>query len=166
MDDNSLLRTSKEFEELYQQNVDMVYRLCYMYLKNSADTEDAVQSVFFKFLKQGKDFNDEEHKKAWLIVTAKNYCKDMLKSWWKSRRVDIDSLPEIPYWNKEEADDVLVKLLSLPPKYKTVLYLYYYEGYSVKEISQMLSRNESTIRTQLSKGRERLKVDLGGIYHG
>lgn len=89
-----------------------------------------------------------------------------MKSWWKSRRIDIDSLPDVPYWDKHESHEIMDKLLSLPLKYKTVLYLYYYEGYSVKQISEILNRNESTIRTQLCKGRERLKIDLGGVFHG
>jgi RNA polymerase sigma-70 factor (ECF subfamily) len=138
-----------------------------MYLKNTADTEDAVQSIFLKFIKSNKKFNDYEHEKAWFIVTTQNHCKDIFKSWWKSRRIDLEALPEVPYWdNHDESGEVLLKLLSLPEKYKTVLYLYYYERYSVKEISKLLARNESTVQTQLSKGRERLKIDLGGIYRG
>ncbi|MFZ5986492.1 MAG: RNA polymerase sigma factor [Bacillota bacterium] len=167
MGNNSLLRTDKELAEVYQRNVDTVYRLCYIYLKNHADAEDAVQSIFLKLLKTDKTFNNFEHEKAWLIVTTKNYCKDILKSWWRFCRVSIDLLPEVAYWdNHEKAGEVLEQLLSLPPKYKEVLYLYYYEGYSVKEISKLLERNESTIQTQLFNGRKRLKMGLGGIFYG
>jgi RNA polymerase sigma-70 factor (ECF subfamily) len=138
-----------------------------MYLKNSADAEDAVQSVFVKLINSHKVFNGDEHEKAWLMVTARNHCKDVLKSWWKSRRIDMEALPEVPYWdNHGESGEVLARLLSLPEKYKTVLYLYYFEDYSVREISMMLGLKESTIQTQLSKGRQRLKFDLGGKYIG
>ncbi len=150
---------------LYKRNVKTVYRLCYMYLRNSADAEDVVQAIFIKYLETGKTFNDYQHEKAWFILTTHNHCKDIMKSWWKSRRIDIDSLPDVPYWDKHESHEIVDRLLSLPLKYKTVLYLYYYEGYSVKQISQILNRNESTIRTQLCKGRERLKIDLGGVFH-
>ncbi|MUT68354.1 RNA polymerase sigma factor [Paenibacillus sp. NEAU-GSW1] len=167
MDDRSSVCSDDDIAEVYQRHVDTVYRLCFMYLKNASDAEDAVQSVFLKLLKIGKKFADHEHEKAWLIVTAKNYCKDMLKSWWKFRRVRMDHLPELfNSENQEQANELMETLLALPPKYKDVLYLYYYEDYSVKDISAMLNRNESTIQSQLANGRKRLKVRLeGGIHH-
>ncbi|GAA3413191.1 RNA polymerase sigma factor [Paenibacillus hodogayensis] len=163
MESNSLLRSDKELAELYQRHADLIYRLSYIYLKNPVDAEDAVQSVFLKLIKSQMVFNDHEHEKAWLTVTARNYCKDVLKNWWKIRRVALDALPEVPSWTGDEpSGKVFARLLSLPTKYKTVLYLYYFEEYSVKEISGLLGHKESTIQTQLSRGRKRLKVDLGG----
>ncbi|GKU78841.1 RNA polymerase sigma factor [Paenibacillus sp. L3-i20] len=163
MESNSLLRTDTELAELYGRHADMVYRLCYIYLKNPIDSEDAVQSVFLRLIKNGTIFNDFEHEKAWLMVTARNYCKDILKNWWKTRRVTLDALPEVSSWNgNKPSGNVLERLLSLPEKYKTVLYLFYFEEYSVIEISEMLGRKESTIQTQLARGRKRLKIDLGG----
>lgn len=133
--------------------------------KNPVDAEDAVQSVFIKLIKSHLVFNDHEHEKAWLMVTTRNYCKDVLKNWWKTRRVALDSLPEVSSWNgNESSGKVLARLLSLPEKYKTVLYLYYFEEHSVKEISEMLGLKESTIQTQLARGRKLLKIDLGGNY--
>lgn len=156
-----------KLREIYQRNVDMVYRLCYTYLKNSFDAEDAVQSVFLKLVKSPVSFNDCEHEEAWLIVTCRNYCKDILKNWWRTRRVDIESLPEATTRDADEQSvEVLEKLLLLPEKYKTVLYFYYFEEYSVAKIAELLGRKESTIQTQLSRGRERLKIDLGGNYNG
>lgn len=120
-----------------------------------------------KLIKSGKTFTDPEHEKAWLIVTAQNYCKDMLKSWWKFRRVRMDYLQELPYRdNREQAVEIMEQLLALPSKYKEVLYLYYYEGYSAKDIGVMLNRKESTVQTQLFNGRKRLKLSLeGGNHH-
>jgi RNA polymerase sigma factor (sigma-70 family) len=165
MDNQSLTLTKSEFAEIYQRNIDMVYRLCFILLKNTTDSDDAVQSIFLKLFKYNNAFHDRDHEKAWLIVTTKNTCKDVLKSWWRSRWVDVDVLPEKTYWdNNEQQRDILEKLLRLPEKYRTVLYLYYVEDYSVKEISKLLDRKESTLQTQLSKGRTRLKADLGGIY--
>ncbi|MEC0207816.1 RNA polymerase sigma factor [Paenibacillus ehimensis] len=165
MESNSLARTDKELAELYQRHADLVYRLCYIYLKNPVDAEDAVQSVFIKLIQSQMVFNDHEHEKAWLTVTTRNYCKDILKNWWRIRRVALDTLPEVPSWNGHESSGkVLARLLSLPEKYKTVLYLYYFEEYSVKEISEMIGHKESTIQTQLSRGRKLLKIDLGGNY--
>jgi len=165
MENNSLLRTDKELAELYQRQAELVYRLCYIYLKSPVDAEDAVQSVFLKLIQAPISFNDREHEKAWLTVTARNYCKDVLKSWWKTRRVVLDALPEISSWNGvEPSGKMLARLLSLPEKYKTVLYLYYFEQYSVREIAEMLGHKESTIQTQLSRGRRRLQIDLGGNF--
>jgi RNA polymerase sigma-70 factor (ECF subfamily) len=166
MTDNSLLRAEEGLAETYGRHMETVYRLCYIYLQNVADAEDAVQTVFLKLLKAQKKFNDYEHEKAWLITAAKNHCKDVLKSWWRTRRTDLDKLPEAVSWGDNAlSSDVLSKLLALPGKYKTVLYLHYFEGYGTKELSEMLHCKESTIRTQLARGRVRLKLDLGGNYH-
>ncbi|MHB8061771.1 MAG: RNA polymerase sigma factor [Ruminiclostridium sp.] len=124
------MRTDKELSELYERNMDMVYRICYMHLKNHADTEDAVQTVFLKYIRSIVTFRDHEHEKAWFIVTARNCCRDTLKSFWRSRQVDMDRLPDISTWDREESEELLTQLLSLPEKYKIVLYLYYYEDYS------------------------------------
>jgi RNA polymerase sigma-70 factor (ECF subfamily) len=162
---NFLSKTEKEFKEVYQRNIDIVFRLCYVSLNNFSDAEDATQCIFLKFLNSNVIFNDLEHEKAWFIVTTRNYCRDILKSWWKSRRIDLKSLPEISYWDdRMELSNVFEKLLALPEKYKTVLYLYYFEEYTVREISNILKRKESTIQTQLSRGRKLLKIDLGGNY--
>ena len=162
MNNDPLPPADKEWAELYQRHVDQVYRLCYLYLRNSVDAEDAVQSVFLKLIRSRTVFKDPEHEKAWLIVTARNHCKDVLKHWWRTRRADMDTLPEPPSRNGgERSGEVLARLLSLPEKYKTVLYLYYFERYAAKEIATMLGSRESTILTRLSRGRERLKIDLG-----
>ncbi len=153
-----------DIDKIYERQIDRIYRICYMYLNSHADAEDAVQTVFLKYINAKKAFHDLEHEKAWFIITAKNCCRDTLRNFWRSRRIDIETLPEIPVWDKEQSEEVLIKLLSLPTKYKLVLYLYYYEEYSVKEISNLLHKNESTIRTQLSTGRKRLKIDLGGNF--
>ncbi|MFS0859165.1 RNA polymerase sigma factor [Paenibacillus taichungensis] len=153
------------FDDIYKRNVDTVYRLCYVYLKNIADAEDAVQSIFLKLLDSNISFSNRNHEKAWFILTTKNHCKDILKSWWKVRKVDVESLPDLPSKvGYELSGNVLEKLLELPAKYKIVLFLYYFEGYSVKEISSLLGDKESTIQTRLSTGRKRLKFTLGGFY--
>ena len=137
-----------------------------MYLQNVADTEDAVQSVFLKLIDSKKTFQDHEYEKAWLITTAKNHCNNILKNWWRTYRINLDVVPDIPVWDDNElSKEVLSKLLTLPKQYKTVLYLYYFEGYTTKEVAKILKRNESTIRTHLQRGREQLKIDLGGVFY-
>lgn len=114
-------------EEIYKRHVDMVYRICFTYMKNIADTEDAVQTVFVKLMKSRKRFQNEEHEKAWLIVTATNTCKDLLKHWWRKNE-DIQLFANTLSEGQKEPDFTEELVLSLPDRYKTVLYLYYYES--------------------------------------
>ncbi len=149
------LRTNEEFTLIYEKYVDSVYRVCFMLLKNTAEAQDAVQNVFIKLINRENNFDSESHLKAWLIVVAKNECKNILKSWFHSKREDNSVLESITYSEKE--DSIINEILKLPDKYKLPLYLYYYEGYSGEEISKMLNIRHSTLRTHLKKGREKLK---------
>lgn len=161
----SLLRTDKELTQSYETHVDMVYRLCFTLLKNQFDTEDAVQTTFIKLLHYPKPFQSAEHEKAWLIVTASNTCKDLLRR--ASRREEpLELHAEVPAQGKDDpaCSDVLDAVLALPLKYRTAVYLYYYEGYSGKEISAMLHKPASTIRNYLREARQILKQQLGGDF--
>ncbi len=80
---NSLLRTDKEIAEIYIRHSKTVYPVCFAYMKNAADTEDAVQDTFFQLIRSGPAFDNEEHEKAWLIRTASNICKNALRHWWR-----------------------------------------------------------------------------------
>ena len=154
----------EEITNIFNRHVNTVYKISLMYLKNSQDAEDAVQNVFLKIVKGDYKFESLEHEKAWLIVTTQNYCKNILKNWWRKKRSDIESLPEPSYIEDLSSDDTWKQILKLPRKYKMVIYLYYYEGYSTEEISQILEIKSSTIRTQLSTGRKRLKIILEEEY--
>lgn len=145
---------------LYETYVDMVYRIAYCYFGNRHDTQDVVQGVFFKLLcKDIPEFRDTEHEKAFLIVMTKNYCKDILKLAWRKKRVQEH---EIQILQQESGlhTDLVYALMRLPEKYKLTLYLYYYEGYSVKEIAKLLEQKETTIQTHLLRGRKKLKIEL------
>lgn len=159
--EGSLLCADKEIAKLYNQYVDMIYQICFMYLKNKADTEDAVQTTFIKLMNYKKAFQNEEHIKAWLIRTAVNHCKNYLKHWWRTN-AEVDTIYDCGKYDTK--DETLETLLSLPEKYKTVIYLYYYMGYSTEEIAQILKQKHTTIRSLLSRGRERLKDSLGGEF--
>lgn len=146
--------------ELYHRHVDMLYRLCYSYMKNVSDTEDMVQEVFLRLLRSGMEFENERHEKAWLIVTASNLCKDSLKHWWR-RIVPLESVPMVD--RQEESNlEVMQAVFSLPADYKSVVYLYYYEGYSTAEIAKYLGSPESTVRSRLARARKKLQSRLGG----
>jgi RNA polymerase sigma-70 factor (ECF subfamily) len=131
-----------------------------MYLKNIPDAEDAVQNIFLKLIYGNYRFENLEHERAWLILTSQNHCKNILKHWWRKKRVDIDNIPEPSYERKNTFDDIWKQILLLPNKYKIVIYLYYYEGYSTEEISEILNIKSPTIRSQLSTARKKLKIIL------
>lgn len=146
-----------DLEAVYERRFDMVYRVCFLYLRNKSDTEDAVSSVFVKLLEQERAFDSEEHEKAWLIVAARNVCKNELR---RKRRghLPIESAEGIAA--ETVVDETLPVLLSLPETYKTALYLYYYEGYTSAQTARVMRKNESTVRTYLAKGRALLKERL------
>ena len=156
----TLLRTDKDIEDIYRRYVDMLYRVAYSFMKNSADAEDMVQETFIRLLRSGTSFASEQHEKAWLIVTARNVCKNELA---RARRREVP-LEEAPAHYVPELSDTLLALRSLPEKYRLPLYLYYYEGYSTAETAEMLGKPAATVRSDLRRGRERMKALLGGDF--
>ncbi|MCH5353718.1 MAG: RNA polymerase sigma factor [Acutalibacter sp.] len=160
---NSLLRTDKEIAEIYRRHSRTVYRVCFAYMKNTADTEDAVQDTFFKLIKAGPAFESAEHEKAWLIRTAANVCKNTLRHWWR-RRENIDDLRNVLPSEELKTDEVIQTVLELPDRYKTAVYLYYYEGYNGAEIAKLLKKPQSTIRNYLHEARIILRERLGDDF--
>ena len=154
------------FQRVYLQHIDAVYRVCYGFMKNNADAEDAAQETFLKLLQKGdkQTFESAEHERAWLIVTASNICKNNLKIWTRQKREEVENTDEIPDSCKEdkEISAVLEAVLDLPDKYKTAIYLYYYEEYSCSDIASALGKKESTVRSLLKRGRALLEKKLGG----
>jgi len=144
------------FEEIYDRHFITVYRVCFSYTKNEADTEDMVASVFEKLLKNASTFKNAEHEKAWLLRTAINQCKDFLKHWWR-KSADIADCEHIESSNLTDENELLTTILELPPRYKDVIYLYYYEGYSSADIAKILKKPHSTIRNQMWEARNLLK---------
>ena len=155
-------RTEKAyFLEVYSRQVDTVYRVCYSFMKNRADTEDMVQETFLRLLSTKTTFENERHEKAWLIVTASNLCKDNLKKWWRKNE-NIEDFLDIAQEPKQD-DSILETILQLPNDYKDAVYMYYYEGYSTVEIAQHLHCPEATVRSRLMRAKKKLQVLLGGV---
>ena len=153
------MRTDQELTQLYYRHVDTVWRICYSFMKNKADTEDMVQETFLRSFSWDKPFQSEEHEKAWLIVTASNLCKDTLK---RARRRDEPLEEHGELTAPQHSSEVLEAVLALPEDYKAAVYLYYYEGRSAKEIASLLNCPQATVRTRLARARRRLKQTLGG----
>ncbi len=157
---NTKLREESEIIEIYERHVDMVYRICFSYLKNTMDTEDMVQNTFIKLFDQSTVFENAEHEKAWLIVTAKNLCKNHLKHWWQKRKNIEEENYRISAEEKVDGN-VLESVMKLPEKYRIAIYLYYYEGYDSNEIGKLMDKPPSTIRNHLKRGRDQLKEMIG-----
>jgi RNA polymerase sigma-70 factor (ECF subfamily) len=159
----SLLRTDKEVAEIYMRQMRTVYRVCFTYMKNAADTEDAVQDTFYKMLASGVVFESGEHEKAWLIRTAANVCKNSIRHWFRKHE-DLADYENLQGAGNIEIDDTFEAVMGLPDKYKSVVYLYYYEGCTTPEISDILQKPQSTIRNHLHEARGVLKEKLGGEF--
>lgn len=149
-------------EAVYSRNFKMIYRVCFTYMKNAHDTSDAVHDTFLRLISSGKCFESMEHEKAWLIRTAINVCKDALKHW--RRKVEnLDEHIEVAA-QSDEYSEVFDVIYALPDKYRTVVLLYYCEGYSSLEISKILGRPQSTITNYMSEARKLLRKKLGGDF--
>ena len=151
----------KKMQHYYEAYAEMIYRLGFTYMKNASDAEDVVQETFLRLVRQTAHFTNEEHVKAWLIVTASNYCKSMLRHWW-NRRTEMREIEEKPD-DSHDYDAILDAVLELPDRYKTAIFLYYYEGYSSEEIALILHKPAGTIRSYLFKGRllQKEKIQKG-----
>lgn len=148
-----------DFDEIYEKYFDTVYRVVFLHIRKPDDVGDVVQDVFLQFLICKKTFESDEHKKAWLLRCAHNGAMDYFRAKWR-KHVSIDDLREIPTL-PFEIDSTLEVLLTMPEKYRTPLYLYYYEGYKTEEIAKLLVRPGATVRINLKRGRELLKKRLG-----
>ncbi|ROR27248.1 RNA polymerase sigma-70 factor (ECF subfamily) [Mobilisporobacter senegalensis] len=148
-------------EQLIKTYSNMLLKIAFTYVKNTADAEDIVQDVFVKVFEKNPDFTSEEHRKAWLIRSTINKAKNYLSSSIFRKNVPLDE--ELSYLPKEESS-VLGAVMNLPAKYRLVIHLYYYEGYSAEEIALTLGKRSSTIRTQLQRGRALLKQELKGEW--
>lgn len=156
------MRTEQEAKRAIDLYADMIRRICLLHLKNHADTEDVLQEVLLKYVLRSDIFESQEHEKAWFIRVTLNSCKDFLKSLLRRQTVPLELLSEESASVTPESLDVLETVLALPEKYKIVIYLHYYEGYTAKEIGALLNKRENTVYSLLSRGRERLKQELGG----
>ena len=156
------MRSEWEANRAIERYADTVRRVCMIHLKNHADTEDIFQNVFLKYVTGTTEFESEEHEKAWFIRVTINACKDLLRSFFRSRTVSLDELLEQPAAMPEEHREVLEAVLALPDKYRDVVYLHYYEGYTAPEIGRILHKNPNTIYTLLTRARDELRNLLGG----
>lgn len=156
------MRSEEEMTGAIERNSDTVRRLCMLYLKNYADTEDIFQTVFLKYVLSSASFESEEHEKAWFIRVTINACKDLIRNFFRSHTVPINEIIEQPEELAEDHREVLEAVLSLPQKYREVVYLHYYEEYTAPQIGRILGKNVNTVYTLLTRSRQMLREKLGG----
>lgn len=157
------MRSEEEANRAVDLYGDTVRRICMIHLKNRADTEDIFQTVFLKYVLRTAPFDSPEHEKAWIIRVTVNACKDLLRSFFRSRTVSLDVLIEKPQEIPEDHSDILEAVLALQDKYKDPIYLHYYEGYTAEEIGRILGKNTNTVYTLLTRARQMLKTSLEGV---
>jgi len=154
----------EEFEQKIHTYSDMIFRIAFNYFANREDAEDVMQDTFLKLYQSERRFEDDEKLKAWLIRVTINKCKSMFRSPFRKRRTE---LPEYEWENMigegDIENDIVIKhtvysaVMELPVKYRVVVYLYYYEDYSIKETAEIIGVKETTVQTQLMRARKKLK---------
>ena len=145
--------------QLVEMYASMIYRIAYTRMQNVADAEDITQEVLLKYLKAGKTFRDEEHRKMWLIRVTVNTIKSSLTSAWRRHTVALDDVTE-PSYQQPDLPVLKEKVEKLPERYRLPMYLYYYEELSVKEIAHVTKSTEGTVKSLLSRGRKMLRDEL------
>ncbi|SFW15277.1 sigma-70 family RNA polymerase sigma factor [Ruminococcus flavefaciens] len=153
---------SEKMTEIYDKYSNAVYRMAFAYCKNKADAEDIMQEVFISRFSADIVFEDETKEKSWLLKVTVNKCRDLFRS--LRYKYSLTSIPleeaSLVFETQEESD-VYHAVMSLPKKYRTVIHLFYYEEYSIKEISAITGDKETAIQTQLYRARKKLKDILG-----
>ena len=157
------MKSEEEAGRAIEQYADMVRRICMIHLKNYEDAEDIFQTVFLKYVLRSEPFESPEYEKAWIIRVTVNACRDLLKSFFRSRTVSLDQLIEKPQDMPEDHSDILEAVLELPARFRDVVYLHYYEGYTAPEIGRILKKNPNTVYTLLARARQLLKTRLEGV---
>ena len=153
---------SQQAAQILDTYGDTILRYAYSYLHNRSDTEEVLQDTLIQFLKTRPVFESDEHEKAWLLRVAGNLCKNRLK--YNSLRQTDEQREELIAEQREDLSFIWDAVQALPVQYREVIHLFYREGYSTREISQILGRKEATIRSDLSRGRGKLKELLKEAY--
>lgn len=151
--------TQQQFTEAAERYLDMVYRIALNWFRNPADAEDASQNAMLRLWQTDTDFQGEDHLRHWLVRVTLNECKRLGSHPWRKRTVPLESCGE-PVFSDPARRSLYQEVMELPAKYRVPLYLYYYEGYRVDEVGEMLGLKASTVQTRLARARAKLKTQL------
>lgn len=151
--------TEQQFTDAAERYLDMVYRIALNWFRSPADAEDAAQNAMLRLWQTDTEFRREEHLRYWLVRTTLNECKRISGHPWRKRTVSLENCPELVF-SDPARQTLFQEVMELPMKYRLPLYLYYYEGYSVDEVGEMLRLKASTVQTRLARGRAKLRTQL------
>lgn len=158
------MKSAEDLNRVMEEYADMVKRICFVHLKDRHDTEDVFQNVYMKYLLHKGSFESHEHEKAWFARVTINACTDWLRNLSRRKCVPLEVIAGEGEALDDTSGEVLDAVLQLPEKYRNVVYLYYYEGYSAVEIARILGKKENTVYTWLSRAKELLREKLGGEW--
>ncbi len=147
----------QELIERYQNNL---YAIAFNVCKNSVDAEDVVQDTFIQYHILKKDFENEQHIRAWLIRVTINKAKNMNHTFWRQNKMSLEDYVETLTFEAPESENLFEAVMKLPEKYRIVIHLFYYEDYNIREIADILKITESNVKIRLSRGRMLLKEAL------
>ena len=153
---------NQQAERMLTEYGNSVLRLAYSYLHNMADAEEVLQDTLVQLLKTTPILTTKEHEKAWLLHVAANLSKNRLK--YNTIRQTDELMEELIAENQDDLSFVWEAVKALPDKYREVIHLFYHEGYQTRQIAKILHMNESTVRSNLSRGREKLRSMLWEVY--
>ena len=151
------LNKDEYIHKLIDKYSDMLIRITFLHMKNRSDAEDIVQDVFMKLVENPRLFENSDHEKAWLIRVTINLCKDRLKMAWFRKRIKLE---ENCYSTSTKKSNVLSAVMELPTKYRSIILLFYFESYSIKEIAKIIGVREGTVGSQLHRARKILEITL------
>lgn len=144
-------------EEAVETYSDMLYKICIVMLCNEQDAKDAVQETFCRYWEKKPEFKEQEHEKAWLLRVAANYCRDQLRFRLRHPHIPIDELADSLIVGQDQKETFL-ELMDLPAGQRAVIYLYYVEGYQVKEIAGLLGISPQAVKKRMQRGRDQLRI--------
>lgn len=157
-------RPMNDCEEILRRHGPMVYRLALAYTRQVSDAEDVFQEVFLRYVQHSAAFRDEEHRKAWLLRVTVNLCRSLYRRHLRRAEVSLEEQGAVAFQSPEESA-VDAAMALLPAKYRAVIHLHYFEGFSTDEAARLLGQLPSTTRTQLTRARKMLGDMLKGDPH-
>ena len=153
-----------ETQALAEQYRDRLFAAAFQVCGNAADAEDAAQEALLRYHLSDKEFENQEHIRAWLLRVAVNWAKNISRSFWRRNTVPLEEYMETLEFDSQESREIFREVMALPEKYRLVIHLYYYEDYSVQEIGRILGISESNVKVRLSRGRQMLKATLQEVW--
>ena len=152
----------RQIEALIEKYEKTVYKLAYSYLRNKQDADDIYQEVFLRYFRNKPEFAGEEHEKAWFIRTTVNCCKNLCTSSWFRRTAPLEenTLGDEAVYVPQEQSELFAAVMALPAKYRTVIHLFYYEGYSLDKVARLCGCTPAAARKRLSRSRKLLAKEL------